>query len=128
MLDGLRILIAEDDFLLAEIVVRALNRAGCVVVGPAARCDRAVELAGRSDLDVALLDINLHGEHCYPAARLLLARKVPFAFMTAYSRSYIPRELASVAVLAKPFEMTELLEMVAKLARRYVSAVALSDT
>jgi DNA-binding response OmpR family regulator len=122
MLEGLRILVVEDDFLLAETVVRALDRAGCVVIGPAGPCDRAVELAGRSDVDVALLDINLHGEHCYSAAWLLLERKVPFAFMTAYSRSYIPSELASVAVLAKPFDETELLTMVAKLARGDVLA------
>jgi hypothetical protein len=80
----------------------------------------------RSELDVALLDINLNGETCYPAAWLLLERKVPFAFMTAYSPSYIPKPLGSVAVLAKPFDEGELLAMVARLARRDVPA-ALAD-
>src|SRR5216684_1734090 len=95
MLEALRILVAEDDLLLAEVVV-------------------------------TLLDINLNGETCYPAAWRLLERKVPFAFMTAYSPSYVPQALGFVAVLAKPFDEGELLAMVEKLTRREVSA-ALAD-
>src|SRR5436190_635734 len=83
--EALRILIVEDEFLRAETVVTALEKAGCEVVGPAARCGQAVELAERGGFDVALLDINLHGETCYPAAWLLMEQGVPFAFMTAYS-------------------------------------------
>jgi CheY-like chemotaxis protein len=124
MLEGLRILIVEDDFLLAEAVVGALDKAGCTVIGPAARVDQAVELAERGGFDVALLDINLHGETCYPAAQLLLERRVPFAFMTAYSPAAIPKPLAFVAVLAKPFGEPELLEMVERLALRTVAAAA----
>jgi CheY-like chemotaxis protein len=122
MLEGLRILVAEDDLLLAEVVVTALETAGCEVMGPAPRLAKAIELAERSDRDVALLDINLNGETCYPAAWLLLERKVPFAFMTAYSPSYLPQALAFAAVLAKPFDERELLAMVARLARRDVPA------
>jgi CheY-like chemotaxis protein len=69
----------------------------------------AIKLAGRSDLDVALVDINLHDEDCCPAVRLLVERKVPFAFITAYSPSYVPKALSFVAVLAKPFDEAELL-------------------
>jgi DNA-binding response OmpR family regulator len=126
MLEGLRILVAEDDLLLAEVVVTALDKAGCVVMGPAPRLAKTIELAERSELDVALLDINLNGETCYPAAWLLLERKVPFAFMTAYSPSYIPKSLGFIAVLAKPFDEGELLAMVERLARRDVAA-ALAD-
>jgi CheY-like chemotaxis protein len=122
MLEGLRILVAEDDLLLAEVVVTALDKAGCEVIGPAPRLAKAIELAERSALDVALLDINLNGETCYPAAWRLLERKVPFAFMTAYSPSYVPKPLGFVAVLAKPFDERELLAMVARLARRDVPA------
>jgi DNA-binding response OmpR family regulator len=114
---------AEDDWLLAEVVVTALHKAGCKVIGPAPRLAKVIELVERSDLDVALLDIDLNGETCYPAAwRRLLERKVPFAFMTAYSPSYVPQALAFVAVLAKPFDEGELLAMVEKSTRRDVSA------
>ncbi len=124
MLEGLRILIVEDDLLLAETVVAALEKAGCEVIGPAARVGQAVELAERGGFDVALLDINLHGETCYPAAWLLLEQGVPFAFMTAYSPSAIPRPLAFVAVLAKPFGEPELLAMVAELRQRALTVPA----
>jgi CheY-like chemotaxis protein len=124
MLEGLRILIVEDDFLLAETVVTALEKAGCEVIGPAARLGQAVELAERGGFDVALMDINLHGETCYPAAWLLLERGVPFAFMTAYSPAAIPRRLAFIAVLAKPFGEAELLETVATLRQRALTAAA----
>jgi CheY-like chemotaxis protein len=117
MLEGLRILVAEDDWLLAEMLVGTLQAAGCVVVGPAAGLARTIELAQRSELDGALLDINLAGEMCYPAAKLLQERNVSFAFMTAYAQSAIPAPLRSAGFLGKPFTDAALLETVAKFAR-----------
>ena len=63
-MEGLRILVAEDDWLLAEMLVGTLQAASCVVVGPSAGLARTIELAQRSELDGALLDINLAGEMC----------------------------------------------------------------
>jgi CheY-like chemotaxis protein len=117
MLEGLRILVAEDDWLLAEMLVGTLQAAGCVVVGPAAGLARTIELAQRCELDGALLDINLGGEMCYPAARLLQERNVSFAFMTAYAQSAIPAPLRSAGFLGKPFTDEALLETVARFAR-----------
>jgi CheY-like chemotaxis protein len=117
MLEGLRILVAEDDWLLAEMLIGTLQAAGCVVVGPAAGLARTIELAQRCELDGALLDINLAGEMCYPAAKLLQERNVSFAFMTAYARSAIPASLRSAGFLGKPFTNEALLETVANFAR-----------
>jgi CheY-like chemotaxis protein len=117
MLAGLRILVAEDDWLLAEMLVGTLQAAGCVVIGPATGLAKTMELAQRSDLDGALLDINLAGEMCFPAAKLLKERNVSFAFMTAYAQSAIPEPLRSAGFLGKPFTDEALFETVAKFAR-----------
>jgi DNA-binding response OmpR family regulator len=97
--------VAEDDWLLAEMLIGTLHAAGCVVVGPAAGLARTIELAQRCELDGALLDINLAGEMCYPAAKLLQERNVSFAFMTAYAQSAIPAPLRSAGFLGKPSPM-----------------------
>jgi DNA-binding LytR/AlgR family response regulator len=105
-LSGLKLLLVEDNFLVAEHVRDILVRNGCEVIGPAPRVAKALRLVqDNAALDGAVLDINLGGELCFPIAEALAARAVPFFFLTGYdTRSIIPAEFRATTVLAKPVE------------------------
>src|SRR5690242_11469654 len=91
---GLRILVVEDNFLAAEVVRDTLEGFGCQVVGPVGRLEDGLRLASAETLDGAVLDINLNGDRCFPIARALLERGVPFMFLTGYDDAgLIPPEL-----------------------------------
>lgn len=112
-LSGLRVLVVEDMMLAAEEIGHELRGCGCVVVGPAARVPAALALVADEQLDGALLDVNLAGEYCYPMARELQARRVPFAFLTGYSDSAtFPPEHRAVPRLRKPFGSGDLISFV----------------
>ena len=111
-LQGLRVLVVEDTMLVADVIVEQLQDCGCEVVGPAARVNRALELARREKLDGALLDVNLAGEYCFPIAQVLASRGIPFAFLTGYGDSAIPPEYRDVQRLQKPFELKDLVRIV----------------
>ncbi|HUB44858.1 MAG TPA: response regulator [Acetobacteraceae bacterium] len=112
-LRGLSILVIEDTALVADLVVDALQDAGCRVVGPAARLDQGLALARTTEgLAGALLDVNLAGEHCFPIADVLAARGVPFVFLTGYGEQVLPRGYRDVPRLVKPFDLGELLGLI----------------
>jgi len=81
-LKGLRVLIVEDMFLVAEELSYTLQDWGCEVVGPAARVDEGLKLVESERLDGALLDVNLGDERCFPIAAALQKQVVPFLFLT----------------------------------------------
>jgi DNA-binding response OmpR family regulator len=107
-LNGLRVLVVEDTLFIADLIVDELAEIGCTVVGPVPRVDQALALAERETLDGALLDVNLAGEFCFPVARALAARNVPFAFLTGYGDVGLPPEFRAVPRLTKPFELSAL--------------------
>jgi CheY-like chemotaxis protein len=117
-LPGLRILVAEDNLLEADFVQRLLLDAGHDVVGPVARVAEALYLARQADIDGALLDINLAGRNSFAVAWCLEDRHLPFAFISAYPRSYLPGAggLRSVPVIAKPVSEQDVLDIVASFA------------
>jgi DNA-binding response OmpR family regulator len=111
---GARILVVEDNFLLAEMVSDCLRDWGLTVVGPACRLQEACQFARERALDGALLDVKLGESFCFPVCTILRMRKVPFAFMTGYGdRSIIPPEFRSAPVVWKPFHEGELRAAVA---------------
>ena len=73
-LAGCRILVVEDEMLIAMLIEETLQELGCVVVGPVARLDTALQLASEEALDAAMLDVTIRGGHVYPVAERLLAR------------------------------------------------------
>ena len=81
-LKGRRILVVEDQSLIAMEIQDYLERAGATVVGPVGRVDRALGKAEKDILDAALVDIDLNGERCWPVADALVRRAIPFAFTT----------------------------------------------
>ena len=92
---GLRVLLVEDESMVALLLEDMLAELGHEVVGPVARLDKALEMAQRQALDVALLDVNLNGKEIYPVAEALAAREVPFVFVTGYGRGLCARRIAT---------------------------------
>jgi DNA-binding response OmpR family regulator len=98
-----RILVTEDEPLIAAFVEAAVNDLGAECVGPFARFEPALRAASTEPLDGALIDIALADGDAYRIAGALAERHIPFAFVTAYSRSEVDREWADRAYQAKPF-------------------------
>lgn len=115
-LQGLRVLLVEDEFLLALAVEEDLKRAGCQVVGPIGRLDRALEVVRTEALEAAIVDMNLNGIAAHPLADVLIGRHIPFLLLTGYGRADLPERLRSVPRIAKPYDPTLLLEQLARLA------------
>jgi DNA-binding response OmpR family regulator len=110
-LKGLRILVVEDNFLVAENLREFLRTHGCDVIGPAPRVEVALSLlAANGRVDGAMLDINLGGEDCFPVAAALREREVPFLFLTGYDeRMSIPAEFSHAPRLSKPVAEKDLI-------------------
>ncbi|HEY8564090.1 MAG TPA: response regulator [Beijerinckiaceae bacterium] len=107
-LDGLRVLVVEDEAAISLLLEDMLLDFGCEVVGPAARLATALEVAGKEALDLAILDVNVAGEPIYPVAEALQARGVPFVFSTGYGSAGIRDEFRERPVLQKPFAQNDL--------------------
>jgi CheY-like chemotaxis protein len=106
-LGGRRILVIEDEHIVAEALSRCLRTSGAVIVGPAATVEQALDLLETSDrIDGALLDIDLRGIRAYAVADDLIARGVPFVFATGYE-TMIPDRYRHVAVVQKPYDVAE---------------------
>ncbi len=117
-LRGLRLLIVEDETILALLVEDLLGEMGCRVLGPAGSVTAALALLDAEDIDAALLDIDLGpgGDGC-AVADALAARNVPFAFVTGSDMSELPREYRDRPTLQKPFPAGLLREAVLSLAQ-----------
>ncbi len=104
-LQGVRVLVVEDDFDVAEALRAVLADAGAEVIGPVSTVEAACELAKTEPLDAALLDIALSPGTSAPVARTLLYRGCPFVFVTGFSNvEMLPEELRGHRVLLKPVD------------------------
>jgi two-component SAPR family response regulator len=117
-LAGRRVLIVEDEFLLAMELELLLLERGCLVLGPVSSVDHALALLDGEPPDAALLDVNLKGERATPIAAALIALGVPFVLITGYARPQLSEpELRDAPRIDKPVSsralcraMTEVLE------------------
>jgi CheY-like chemotaxis protein len=109
-LKGLRLMVVEDEALVAMMLESMLTGLGCVVTGVAGTLKRAMALADTvsEPLDGAILDVNLGGEKVYPVAERLTERGVPFVFCTGYGLSGLTPNFAHVPTLAKPYQTRDL--------------------
>lgn len=107
-LSSLKVLVVEDEALVSMLVEDMLTDLGCTIVGPAAEIEEALKLAGSSDIDAALLDVNLGGRPIFPVADALRARGVPYAFASGYGEAGISEDHKGSAVLQKPFREADL--------------------
>ena len=100
---GLRVLVVEDQFLVAEDISTLLEGLGCTVVGPHGRLATALPAAATETLDAAILDVNLDDGIVDPVAVELARRDIPFLFVTGYVRQDLSTQFRDRPVLAKPF-------------------------
>jgi CheY-like chemotaxis protein len=108
VLAGTRVLLVEDESVVAMLIEDMLEDLGCEVLASVAQLEKAVQMAGALTIDFAILDVNLAGERVFPAARVLRARNIPFLFSTGYGASGLPGEFADRPVLHKPFSQEDL--------------------
>jgi CheY-like chemotaxis protein len=111
-----RVLIAEDEYLLASKMVEEFAKLGVETIGPASTVKRALDLVEHcGPLDAAMLDIKLRNEMIFPVADALRARGVPFVFTTGYNQKIIPDGYKDVVRYEKPFDVAEVARVVAQI-------------
>lgn len=106
--ERVRVLVVEDEMLLAMLMEDTLTDIGCDVVGPIARATDGVGLAQSERLDGAVLDINIGGKEAFPVARELAKRSIPFVFVSGYTSAKLPKEWEGRPILQKPFRPEDL--------------------
>jgi CheY-like chemotaxis protein len=114
-LAGRRVLVVEDETLVAMLVEDTLADAGVVVLGPAATVAESLALLEKDRPDLAVLDLNLAGETSEPVAEALIRMGVPFVVASGYGAAGLPQRLANVPVLAKPYAPEDLTAALARL-------------
>ena len=113
-LAGKRVLVVEDEYLVALEVENALLDSGCIVVGPFASVEEGLVAAKAENVDIALLDVNVAGEMVFPIAYLLEAVGTPFLFVTGYGKAILPQDRPTWEACSKPFNPDELTERLAQ--------------
>jgi len=108
-----RILVVEDEFLIALDIAAVLEQAGLAVVGPAGTVGDALHALEQGDVHGALLDAHLAGEPVGRVADALKARNIPFAFVSGYGREQLPAAHRNAALVKKPFTDRDLLAAIA---------------
>jgi CheY-like chemotaxis protein len=114
-LAGRRILVVEDEALVAIALEDMLLELGCSVIGPALRLGPALEFAATEPLDGAVLDINLGDDRSFPVAEILSRRAVPFLFATGYGGLGLEPPFDHAPVLSKPYCLSALEEALRQL-------------
>jgi CheY-like chemotaxis protein len=102
-----RVLVVEDEYLVAMLVEDMLDVLGYEVAEIAQNLSAATDAAERGNFDVAVLDVNLDGAMSNPVAEILQRRGIPFIFATGYGKSG-PHESFAVPALQKPFDENDL--------------------
>lgn len=98
----LRVLVVEDEWLIADQIAVALEEGGYDVVGPVGRVPEALALVGAQRIDAALVDVNVHGERSFALAERLAEATIPFAFLSGYSTTDMPADFQDRPLLQKP--------------------------
>ncbi|MDE2184259.1 MAG: response regulator [Alphaproteobacteria bacterium] len=101
-LQGLRVLIVEDEWLIAAHLKDLLTDMGCQIAGHASHQRQALDVASKAEFDIALLDINLAGSDVFPVAKAITERRLPFAFVTGYGAGHNMGPYGDRPVLQKP--------------------------
>jgi CheY-like chemotaxis protein len=116
-LQGKRVLLIEDEPLIAMEIGSQLKSAGCEVVGPAETVESARQLIAVMSFDAALVDANLAGSPVDELVAALMKKDIPFTFATGYGRDALPLGFRDAPVLTKPFSQDELFTGITNLVR-----------
>ncbi|PZO46727.1 MAG: hypothetical protein DCF16_18665 [Alphaproteobacteria bacterium] len=111
----LKVLIVEDESLVAMLIEDMLLDLGYEVAAIAARLDQALTVAGTIDAHLAVLDLNLNGQRTDTIAEILRARGIPFIFATGYGGAGVTAEWRDVPVVQKPFQQSDLAAALSRL-------------
>jgi two-component SAPR family response regulator len=111
----LRVLVVEDEILVAVLLEETLIELGHTVIGPVARVKKALDMIQREEIDIAILDVNINGENTFPIADMLAARDVPFFFSTGYDKKSLREPHRDRPILQKPFQRRDLEKVLAKI-------------
>ena len=114
-LNGVTVLLLEDDFYLATDMRNALSRCGAALLGPHGNGQEALFALASERPDCALLDINLGAGPSFALPARLVELGIPFAFVTGYDESVIPARYKHISRIEKPFEPERMPQIVAKL-------------
>ena len=123
-LNGKRIIVVEDDYLLATDLCRELHNLGATVLGPAPTPFYAMQLVGRKKIDAAVLDVRLHGTTVFEVAEMLQERGIPIMFATGSDRASLPGRFQGTPLLEKPLDRRQLIREIIALARKPAVSVA----
>lgn len=107
-----RVLLVEDEAMVAMLLEDLLTDMGCKVVAVVGRLDEAIDAAQTLAFDLAILDVNLDGRETYPVADEIAARSLPCIFVTGYGRAGVRESHRRVPVLTKPFREADLRKIV----------------
>ena len=117
LLQGCRVLIAEDEYFLANDLAQAFKQCGAHIVGPCSEFEDAFLQAAKDHLDAAIIDINLHGKKAFPVADALALHGIPFVFCSGYDASVVPERFRDVKLWQKPFDVAALVNHIGALCR-----------
>lgn len=112
-----RILVVDDEGMIAMLIEETILDEGGLVVGPVGDLDEALALARDAAIDAAVLDVNLAGKPSHVVADVLAARGVPFLFATGYGNHAVIAAHADAPVIAKPFRLGALIAAIEGLLR-----------
>jgi CheY-like chemotaxis protein len=116
-LTGRRILVVEDEYFIAEEMRTLLVGFGAVVIGPLSDQFKAIEMLSDTEIDCAVLDIDLSGRAVFPLIHELRRRDIPWLYVSGYSERLVPEELRARAHLEKPVASDALLASILGLLR-----------
>ncbi len=120
-LRGRRILVVEDEAIVAMMLEEMLRDLGCDVIGPAMTVSEALAAVAENALDLAILDVNVSREPVYPVAELLRSRNIPVIFSTGYGADEQRSRYSQYhdcAILSKPYDSDDLERMLRKVFNR----------
>ncbi|MBU3076415.1 response regulator [Sphingomonas quercus] len=100
---GRRILVVEDEAVVAMLLEDMLIDLGCEIVGPVANVEQALAVLDAETVDAAVLDVNLNGQPSYRIADALADRGRPFLFITGYGEAGLDDGYRQRPVVQKPF-------------------------
>jgi CheY-like chemotaxis protein len=115
---GRRVLIVEDEAVIAGLIETILSEAGYSIIGPVATLERALATIERERFDAALLDIRLNGHDIYAVADVLMKRRIPFIFVSGFTRKQMPAAYRHCAYIAKPFTPDAMLALLEEVVGR----------